>query len=190
MTASSLILELLDDIRPDGRCDDCLSGELAIQPRQTINQLCRLLASENRINRTKRHCDGCGNHKITNSTQAKITNAFAPITSQKSAMRLIGSQFDVEKCRTDVVRICVQVWRKTKSQDPPRSISQLINQLRNENLLPSHPANMMLTLCGLRNVYVYEGLEFTEKEFVIVRAAHEIVSSWWKAQKEHNSEAT
>ncbi len=71
---------------------------------------------------------------------------------------------NIEQVRTQVVRICRQIWSKQKSESPPHSISAVINTLRNENLLPSHQANMMLTLCNLRNAYVYEGIEMGHRE--------------------------
>jgi hypothetical protein len=179
MSSGTLILELLDDVKPEARCDDCLSDELAIRPRQTVNQLCRLLAAENRIARSKAKCVACGKQKICNSASSATSN----LDSSPKSKREIEARFDIEKCRTEVVRICNELWRAKKSDGPPRSISQLINTLRNDGLLPSHPANMMLTLCGLRNVYVYEGLEFSEREVVIAKAAHEVLRDWWTKTK-------
>ncbi len=47
-------------------CDDCLSEELGIQPRQQINSICRRLFSENEIYRLKSRCVQCNKEKIVN----------------------------------------------------------------------------------------------------------------------------
>ena len=46
-------------------------------------------------------------------------------------------------------------------------------------MLPSHQANMMLTLCNLRNVYVYENVSMGRKEMDIAVNAYGIVEEWW-----------
>jgi hypothetical protein len=181
MSSGALIQELLDDLTPQTRCDDCLSDELTIRPRQTVNQLCRLLAAQNRISRARATCTRCGKLKTSNSSNSSPSHAHIAPRREKEKAKLRPLRFDIEKCRTEVVQVCRELWRSSKSKDPPRSVSQLINVLRNDGLLPSHPANMMLTLCGLRNVYVYEALEFSDKELLIAKTAHEIVQDWWKA---------
>jgi hypothetical protein len=41
----------------------------------------------------------------------------------------------------------------------------------------------MLTICGLRNVYVYENFELGLKEIEIARNAWIIVQEWWEKKK-------
>ena len=82
--------------------------------------------------------------------------------------------------RTQIVRMCHQFWRHHKNTRVPRSISVVINQLKNQDLLPSHPANMMLTICSLRNVYVYEAVAIQENEELVAKGAWAIVSQWWQ----------
>jgi hypothetical protein len=59
----------------DGICDDCLSGVLQINPRQTINQNCRQLQSVGRLKRAKSSCSGCKNFKIVNSAIGQLDGA-------------------------------------------------------------------------------------------------------------------
>lgn len=47
-------------------CDDCLSDELDIKPRQQINQICRNLMKDGVLNREKRQCAGCSKEKLVN----------------------------------------------------------------------------------------------------------------------------
>src|SRR3972149_3768713 len=120
MTDSALLLELLEDIRPRGYCDDCLSLELDIQPRQTINQICRTLHAAQSIERAKAKCDRCGKVKITNVRGSTVETGGMPKqrTSPGSSMPL-----DIEKARTGVVQICRELWRNTQPDSPSHSIS-------------------------------------------------------------------
>lgn len=45
-------------------CDDCLSEELNIKPRQQINAICRSLAREQFLKREKKPCVGCSKDKL------------------------------------------------------------------------------------------------------------------------------
>ena len=47
-------------------CDDCISEELNIKPRQTINQICRILDNVKAIQRVKGSCSSCARDKIVN----------------------------------------------------------------------------------------------------------------------------
>lgn len=48
-------------------CDDCISEQTRIKPRQQVNSLCRELYNKAQINRTKQKCRTCNGKKITNS---------------------------------------------------------------------------------------------------------------------------
>lgn len=47
-------------------CDDCLAEKLEIQPRQTVNAICRRLAEEGMIARESAWCNRCMGWKIHN----------------------------------------------------------------------------------------------------------------------------
>ena len=48
-------------------CDDCLSDELLIHPRQQVNQICNRLAKKGSIKREGDMCDVCKKDKLVNS---------------------------------------------------------------------------------------------------------------------------
>src|SRR3954471_3295520 len=75
MNQRDLILELLDDISPEAYCDDCISAELDIQPRQQVNQVCRSLEATRQIQRTRSPCRKCGKTKITNTRRPVANDA-------------------------------------------------------------------------------------------------------------------
>jgi len=47
-------------------CDDCLSDELNIKPRQQVNQICNNLMKKGFLNRVVRQCESCSKYKLIN----------------------------------------------------------------------------------------------------------------------------
>ena len=66
MSNSDVMIKFLDETKPDGMCDDCLSDALNIKPRQQVNQLCRKLYSKKQISRNKLQCPRCLKDKLVN----------------------------------------------------------------------------------------------------------------------------
>lgn len=185
MSNNIRVLEFLDDLKPQRQCDDCLSTELDILPRQTVNQICRALEEAGRIARLKSRCDRCGKVKIANfyrtPTASVLNSTVDAVTVRSTVSRRKTNDFvlDIEKARTEVVRICRMLWNQNKSADPPRGLARLIIELRNDGILPVHVANMMQTVSGLRNVHVYEGIELHSEEMAVAVNARAIFIKWW-----------
>lgn len=183
MTAKLEILELLENIRPDGRCDDCLSQELDIKPRQSVNIVCRSLNDEGRISRLRAACSLCG--------KVKLVNTLASPTQFQRVEERVGrretearpSDFDLEHARTDIVRICRSIWQRTQSAEMPRSISVVINQLRAAGALSHLHASLMLTLCSLRNAHVYEGASLGTHEMAVASHTAAALTEWWDSKR-------
>jgi len=66
MTNKEYILEALEN-KPNGICDDCLSVETNIQPRQQVNQICNKLLSAKVISRQEDLCPNCKSLKFLNA---------------------------------------------------------------------------------------------------------------------------
>lgn len=192
MNQPDTILELLDEVFPDAYCDECLSKELDIQPRQQVNQLGRRLKDLGRISRGRGICSSCKKIKTINEI---IRPGAAPHPKREGRGLDEGQEndagsaapttvLDIEQARTEVVGMCQSLWKENSPDAPPHSISVLINMLKNEDILPSHPANMMLTLCNLRNVHVYEGLPLGQREMTIAENALDIIQEWWSTGKQ------
>jgi hypothetical protein len=71
-------LALLEDISPEGQCDDCLSVSLAITPRQTINQIYNVLFDAGKIERSEGCCARCGKHKLVNCSRVALAAPLPP----------------------------------------------------------------------------------------------------------------
>lgn len=184
MSHAFRILEFLEDIAPRAQCDDCLSTALHIEPRQTINITCRKLAADGRVERVSYRCAQCDKAKLVNSFRADVTlpREFPASTSIQDPKRLADHadhhSIDIEKARTQVVRICRDLWAKHQGSEPPRGLAAMIAELRNADILPTHIANMMLTLAGLRNVHVYEGISLDSRALAIAANAQSIIREW------------
>jgi hypothetical protein len=59
-------------------CDDCIAKLCNIQPRQTVNQICRRACEKGKIIRGYSQCSYCGNNKITNSFSSKTEQFISP----------------------------------------------------------------------------------------------------------------
>ncbi len=228
MTNIDLILETLEELIPSFYCDDCLSKQVGITPRQQVNAICNKLNSQGFILRTKALCAQCGHRKLVNSLKETIKSGlyervpFPPRSPRKSyfeeeeaiideadlewapseememsitideadLIAEIGkegsayetkpvSSLDIEHIRTEIVRMCRHLWHNHRKDSIPRSISRAINSLKEDGVIPSHQANMMLTICGLRNVYVYEEVNLGFKEMTVAESAWWIIMEWW-----------
>jgi hypothetical protein len=190
MSNAFRILEFLEDIAPSGQCDDCLSVALQIEPRQTVNIVCRKLASEGQVERVSSRCAQCDKVKLINSfaagkpLPAKGSAIDARASPTKStAPPTAALTIDIERARTEVVRICRDLWAKHQNSDAPRGLAALIVELRNGDVVPTHIANMMLTLAGLRNVHVYENVALDQRALAIAVNAQSIIREWVETQE-------
>lgn len=66
-TNKQKILNFLSANKDNGYCDECLENELDIHPRQQINQICRILKNEGKVDRIKSKCQNCKKEKILES---------------------------------------------------------------------------------------------------------------------------
>ncbi|MAI88880.1 MAG: hypothetical protein CBB65_00175 [Hyphomonadaceae bacterium TMED5] len=67
MTVIERVAELLEKVRPDTLCDDCIATKLKITPRQHANHKTRELAKSPHFQRIKAECSSCGSLKLVSS---------------------------------------------------------------------------------------------------------------------------
>ena len=108
----------------------------------------------------------------------ELKKARAPARAAK-----VSQQVDVERMRTEIVHRCQELWGRARKETPPESVSAFITTLREDKVIPRHQANMMLTICNLRNVYVWDRVPFGDREKAVASAAWEIIDEWWKGRR-------
>jgi hypothetical protein len=67
MTNTDIILEFMEENGTLKICDDCLSIEAEIFPRQQVNQICNRFAVSGILKRTLNVCKNCHKQKLTNT---------------------------------------------------------------------------------------------------------------------------
>src|SRR5712692_1204268 len=76
MNNPETILRFLKGI-PNGACDDCISRQTGIEPRQQVNQICRRIEQQRTITRRRDRCAVCGHTKTVNITRGSGSEAEA-----------------------------------------------------------------------------------------------------------------
>jgi hypothetical protein len=107
MSNPEVILEFLEGF-PGGVCDDCVSRETHVEPRQQVNQICRRLEEQGMLTRQKGPC-GLGPH-------TKVLNIIRRVmlTREQTAEPFSTA---IEVRRTHLVRFCKALAEKHRFQD-------------------------------------------------------------------------
>jgi hypothetical protein len=180
MTNTDQIIEFLEE-QERGMCDDCLSDRLRITPRQQVNAICRRLQSDGLISRSKKICPSCSSIKLINCLGAAQPSRPRPHRREAPSQRGPSAPAvvvpSIEEIRNHIIRFCRELWRATARAEVPSGAS-VISALRDKGTVPAHEANMMHTLCALRNCYSYEQLAMGPKEMAVVQGAWSIVEDW------------
>jgi hypothetical protein len=196
---AEIMIEFLESISPEKCCDDCISKETGIKPRQRVNRICRLLNSAKVLARERGSCLLCNRRRLVGTISVKQARP-QKLVKRISSMRPI-SENDVEEPKsslviqpllsisnmTDIVyacneieNMCGRLWQRASSSRSPKFGTPLINRMKNEEILPRHQANMMLTLYNLRNAVMHNDLKLGANETQIANAAWAIVREWWE----------
>lgn len=86
--------KILNFLKKDGNvwCDDCLSKELSIYPRQQINQIVRKLSDKGEIIRSNAQCTGCIKYKTVNSSSSNKIVVVTPKNTEKQIVKTIDGR--------------------------------------------------------------------------------------------------
>lgn len=183
MSNRELILDYLGEVFPGKICDDCLSEELDIYPRQQVNQICRRFVDEGNIGRNQEICSSCHKSKLVNSIVVKPSLSKDTFTKTRVSPRLEVNLYEV---RRKILSACQNLWKTKFNQTPSASLPAMVNELKQYEIIPPHQANMMLTLNGLRNSFEHDGLELGEEEVLIANNAWKIVDRWLQEKQQIN----
>jgi hypothetical protein len=190
LSNSDAILEFLEHNRRGKYCDACIAAKTRIGPSKQVNTICNQLSKRGTLLRGDGSCTACRGSKTINvlapagAAPARHVRKRAatrtPTASARSA-RARAHQLGIEEMRTGIVRICQELCRKAKIEVAPNDgPAGIISVLKEEQLVPRHEANMMHTICNLRNVYVWEQVELGPNEQAVAAAAWKIVLAWWE----------
>ncbi|OQB27224.1 MAG: hypothetical protein BWY10_01517 [Chloroflexi bacterium ADurb.Bin180] len=194
MTNKESILEFLEANAPGGYCDDCLSEQLHIEPRQQVNQLCNGLAHQMRLARAKANCVGCGRNKTCNTLTAvpgemlgelkatlyrRTSDALEVETPVSMEMRL---EQDPSKAIVAnwqrVLWFCRSLWEEKHGSECTLGLADLIDELGDMGVLRRHEAIMMHTIRLLRNECLYDGFAVRPLDARVSCAALKVIASW------------
>ncbi len=196
MRHDDAMIEFLERDPTSPYCDECLGEMLGIDRPETVDHVARRLARDRHLRRGMGKCATCAKYKVVTSLRASL-DAVTTATGNRARVTVAApppahrpvpwpgdpSTLDIEKMRNEVVRWCHLLWRSKRTEPPPRGLNDLIRQLREATLIPTHVAQMMLTLCYLRNAHVYEGQAMGHGERMVGAGAWEIVAGWWAMQQ-------
>ena len=169
MSNHDLVSACLKSKKTGGCCDDCISKNTGIPPRQ-VGQICRKLADEGKLTRKKGKCVR-GNH-------SRIVNIPAATRRRTRGTASVPTAPSIEEAWRYIDRLCRALWIASLGDEPPSSLAEMIMALRDDELIPAHHANMMHTIRTLRNQLVHENVDFGEHETTIAQAAWQIIRAW------------
>ena len=183
MSNPERILEYLEAVQKEC-CDDCISREARVEPRQQVNQICRQMAQRRQVTRRKARCTLCDSTKTvttirSGASKSGVATSPTAVPSARAALPLrAGQAVSVEGLFNHVNRFCKALFDKHELGDGRMGAAALISELSNNGIVPSHQAGMMHTIRSLRNAYVHDHIEIGERETTLAQSASSIISEW------------
>jgi len=182
MNNPETILEFLE-ATSKAYCDDCLSKETRVEPRNQVNQICRRLQGELKLVRREGRCALCDREKKLNIIPGARQEGPAMPSSTTQASRTARLQpedgpLSIEDLRNQLDRFCKALSAKHKFAGTTDTLAARISALADRGIIPLHQANMMHTIRSLRNAYVHDHILIGPPETVIARTAWEIITEW------------
>lgn len=102
-------------------CDDCLSEETRIKPRQTINIACRSMEKEGELLRVKDSCPRCKSIKILNRlvVSGPTASPKKPVTANTIPdLKSVSKNHDVEALSEDEIKEVLVGWLRNDGWEP------------------------------------------------------------------------
>ena len=183
MSNAETILEFLER-SPKGACDDCISRETRVEPRQQVYQICQRMEQRRTIMRRKGRCPLCGHTKTVSvitagaSEPEAVESRRAPQSPVEVSTRCQSEAVSIEALRNHLDRFCKILVEKHKFPNGKNGLAALISALSDRGIVPLHQANMMHTIRGLRNAYVHDHIAMDAREAAIAQAAWDIIREW------------
>ena len=144
MSNSNIILKYLEDNRPSKYCDDCISDQVGIKHRASVNQICNRLSRQGTIRRDKGLCALCHRQKFVNAFDQSLPGTSGE-SSEMGRVLLLDAVRQLETSLGDDERLARPqavsqfnaLLEVTKSHYPHRADIQAISAYSNINALDS-----------------------------------------------------
>ena len=183
MSNAQTILEFLERF-PQGVCDDCISRETGVEPRQQVHQICRRLEQRKTITRHKDRC-ARGDHTKTLNVISRgepgADVARPPRATQgagEPSTLYPAEMVAIEALWKHLDRFCKALVERHMIPNGKSGLAARISTLADHDIVPMHQANMMHTIRGLRNGYVHDHIAMGKRETVIAQAAWDVIREW------------
>jgi hypothetical protein len=191
MSNAERIVEFLERF-PNGVCDDCISRETGVEPRQQVYQLCQRMEGRT-VTRRKGRCALCDRTKTLRAAAARAVSPEGGESPQ--ADRWPGEAVSIEALRNHLDRFCKGLIEKHRVPNVKNGLAAFIAALTDRGILPLHQANMMHTIRSLRNAYVHEHIPMKARETAIAKAAWGIIrelreSELWRRTRDAGGRGT
>jgi len=189
MSNAETILEFLERF-PEGVCDDCISRETGVKPRQQVNQICRQRERRETIKRRKDRCALCRQTKTVNVIRRGASAPEVAIPARTAqgpgdASTVYQAEAaSIEALWKHLDRFCKALVDKHRISNGKKGLAVLISTLTDRGAVPMHQANMMHTIRGLRNAYVHDDMPMGKRETLIAQAAWDIIREWGESHEE------
>jgi hypothetical protein len=177
MSNAETILEFLEGY-PKGVCDNCISRETRVQPRQQVNQICRRLEQKEEIMRRAGRC-ALGDH----TKMLNIIRAATCPPGEGGRGREGGTTVSIEALWKHLDRFCKGLGEKHGISTGRQGLAALVSALTDSGAIPMHQANMMHAIRSLRNAYVHDHIVVGKRETEFARAAWDIIHEWAESRE-------
>jgi len=181
LSSKERIFEVLENM-PEGICDDCLSKQSQVYPRQQVNSICRNLSDIGKAKRERAICPLCCKLKTSNFLLAEVTTPSS--TGSSKALREPASAYGasemLDSIRREIIRIFNEVDPIRRAQIGTReTFSERLSRLQNEGKVPNTICTVIRLLNSFRNLTVYEGCVLGSDELGFLEEAWKLVRGWW-----------
>jgi len=153
-------------------CDDCLSDLATIRPRQTVRQICTVLATEGVIARTKDLCGGPQGEKSKWVNQIDHTGHRVSTTTNQAPERARQIVALVEAHTT----MNKALDRLDHSPSTKEFFAQKLARLKGQGIVDPQVAEMMFMINKFRNLVVKEGKSLDPEEWGVFQSGIALVA--------------
>ena len=181
LSSKERVIECLESM-PEGICDDCLSKQSKVYPRQQVNSICRNLSDIGKVKREKVICPLCCKLKTSNFLFAG--EAAPSFVSVGKALRepalAYGASERLDSIRREIIGILNKVDPVRKAQAGNReTFSERLSGLQSEGRVPNTICTVIRLINSFRNLAVYESCILGSEELAFLEEAWRLVGGWW-----------